>query len=200
MRCLRFVILTALLLGITSSRAAIIEVAPADARMMLPLIAATPPAAGGGGGNCANAEYEPSADISNAGWAFSTGTTMYVLIDEGRASHICGDYIHQRDDNHDAGVVTAPMPGDCDVDSVNLYVYGYQSGGSGTTTAFEVSANGSDWSSAQNWSPSGTAEVQLSFTSLGYTTPAVIYIRFTPTTTTYQTINFCTLTVETSPP
>lgn len=143
-----------------------------------------------GGAQCAPSEIVPTADVANNGWALSTGSDVYALLDDARASEDTDSYVTQLDDTAgETATITHPAPGGCDVDSVTVYVHGGGLGGA-VNLAVEISDDGVGWETAVEHSiPTGSNEVTFSFTALGYSDPALIYVRFAPGgDSTYDTL------------
>ena len=138
--------------------------------------------AAGGASQCtSDAEVAPTADTTQGGgWVLSTGTDTYALLDESIATHSSATYVSQQNDTSvQADVIRYTVEGGCDIDSVSVVLYGACTGGS--NIGVEISPDNSNWETQDSQAIESATDYTFAFTSLGYSVPTYIYVRFIPT-------------------
>lgn len=155
----------------------------------------------GGGGDVssctADSEIAPDTDTLTTGWS-TTGTYYYDQVDDPRGSEETEEYIQEMDNGDDNDLVLAfPLPGDCDVDDVTVYFYGYTSGGD-MDIYISVSDDNSTWETNMSTTVVGN-EHSFAFTTLNYSTPSDIYVRIQLLDTSWATLNFQNIAIVVNP-
>jgi hypothetical protein len=149
---------------------------------------------------CATAEVLPTVDTTKGDWTPSTGTDHYAVVDELKASPGTGDYLTGYDTPGFApDVLRFTLPGNCNVTAVTVWTYG-SSGSESHTLTIDISKDNSTYTSTQDQAIT-TSETARStaFTSLAWTNPAYVYVRFKLNSSSYNITNIFQLSVVVNP-
>jgi hypothetical protein len=153
-----------------------------------------------GGGSCANSQVAPTADTTDGSWVESTGSTEYEVIDDGWQAVETGDYVSCTSGGcATASVWRFSLPGDCDVDAIDVGFY-HESTTTSDTVSVQISPDNSTWETAETFATvSAPTAGSVSFTGLSWTTPTYCYVRVWIDTENWQPVLLYNVTVEVTP-
>jgi len=151
-----------------------------------------------GGGSCSPAEYLPSADITTGNWARYNCSTDYGCIAYLHSNNQENTILYQYDYAGAADVVRATLPGNCNLDHVTVYIHA----GCNTypiSLGISISKDGSNWVGPNTIPVTSDTSFNTSFSSLGWTNPGYIYIKFNTAGSTYNLMDIFQLSIMVNP-
>jgi len=171
---------------------------PCEARMNVGIVGGGVVSAGVE--NCTTSEIVPTATTLSTDWTAWPSGTILDAINELIAGRDTNDSATSDDHLYAYLTMRVSLPGDCDVTAIRAEIYADGSTES-ITMDVDISNDNSSYTSAQSVSLINNTPTAFpkTFSTLSWTTPTYCYVRFKPTSATYNHARIFSLSITVNP-